>query len=101
MSVPDEITRFQSTLDALHVKYADALRRAVADFNAEPVTPASVDWFRARVLALADILAEPMLPGHSRKVEIAPGVFVAADVPVREPLRAVEDLTLVDILDAS
>lgn len=64
----DALDRLQASLEAIQLRYATALRDAVADFNAAPLTPASIDWFRARVLAIADLIAEPFTPGHSVKV---------------------------------
>lgn len=64
MSIDDAL----KTVDALDrsVNYlfgvaGDALRNAVEDFNAEPMSLSSVDRFRERVLLVADHLAKPLM----------------------------------------
>ena len=56
--------KYQASLDKLHVRWAESLRQAVEVFKAT----GELTRFQATVLAVAEIIAEPIMPGHSLKV---------------------------------
>lgn len=63
------VDKLERSVNYLHGVAADALRNAVEDFNAGPMSLSSIDRFRERVLLVADHLAKP-LPTEPSPVDI-------------------------------
>lgn len=62
--------RLEESLNRMNQVHADALRDAVRDFNASPISVSAVDTLRERVLRIADNLGRPLVTGDvfSRRV---------------------------------